>query len=169
MEDGRLTDTAGRTVSFANTIIIMTSNAGADFIQSALLAGQPIETIRAALINEQLKKYFKPEFINRLDGLIVFRPLSKVELKAVARLLVDKIAKQLAGRGINLKVSEAALDEFAEHGWDLVFGARPLRRLIQEKIDNLLAKYLLANKLDSRDTVVIEGMDSVRVEKREEF
>jgi ATP-dependent Clp protease ATP-binding subunit ClpB len=169
MEDGRLTDNMGRTVSFANTIIIMTSNAAADFVQSALLDGRTIENIRQTLINEKLKQYFRPEFINRLDGLIVFKPLDKVELVEVARLLVAKIAAKLSERGINLKVSDAALSEFAEHGYDPVFGARPLRRLMQEKIDNLLAKYLLGNKLDPRDKVVIDGIDNIKVEKREEI
>ncbi|MBI5254466.1 AAA family ATPase, partial [Candidatus Falkowbacteria bacterium] len=136
MEDGRLTDNMGRTVSFANTIIIMTSNASADFVQAALLEGRTIDEIKKVLINEKLKAYFKPEFMNRLDGLVVFAPLSREDLVEVARLLVAKVAKQLETRGITLKITDAGLAEFAEHGYDVVFGARPLRRLIQEKIDD---------------------------------
>jgi len=169
MEDGRLTDNLGRTVSFANTIIIMTSNANADFVQEQIRANVSVEQIRQVLINEKLKEYFKPEFLNRLDGLIVFKSLTKADLVKIAGLLTRKVAKNLEKRGIALKVSVAALQEFAEHGYDPVFGARPLRRLIQERVDNSLAKYLLANKLDPRDVVILDAGEQIRVEKAEQL
>lgn len=167
LDDGRLTDASGRTVDFTNCIIIATSNAGTSFIQEGLRTGTPLEQIRKNLVERELAKYFRPEFLNRFDGVVVFKPLSSGDVEQVAGLLIAKMAKGLEQKGIHLKASQPAIRELALKGFDPLFGARPLRRVIQENVDNALATYLLAGKLTRRDVVVLEPGGVVRVEKAE--
>jgi ATP-dependent Clp protease ATP-binding subunit ClpC len=167
LDDGRLTDASGRMVDFTNTIIVMTSNAGAAVIQDELNKNTSIEKIKELLLNEELRKNFRPEFLNRFDGLIVFKPLTMVEVIAIARILLAKIIKQLEEKNINLTITDGAVAELAELGFDARFGARPLRRVIQERIDNLLADYLLQGKIDKRDKITIDVGGKITVEKAE--
>ncbi len=169
MDDGRLTDWSGNTIDFTNTIIISTSNAGANYIQDELRKGTHIETIREVIITEKLKGIFRPEFLNRFDNVIVFKPLSEDNIKAIARLMIKKSQDRLLQKGIHLEVSEAALVELASLGYDPLFGARPMRRVIQDKVDDALAKYLLAGKIGRRDVVILEPGGKVRVEKAESY
>ncbi len=168
MDDGRLTDGQGRTVNFTNIILIGTSNAGTRFIQEEIRKGTPVKTIQEVLIQEKLKPYFRPEFLNRFDGVIVFKPLTKKEIAQIARLLLAELAKQLEGKGITLKVTDEAVLELAEAGFDPTLGARPLRRVIQEKVNDVLAKFLLTGKLGRRDVVILEKRGKIRVEKASE-
>lgn len=163
MDDGRLTDSSGRTVDFTNVIIIATSNAGTEVIQENLRAGIAIEAIRTRLVEEELGRYFRPEFLNRFDQIVVFRPLSKTEVVAIAALMIRQVAKRLAEKGIALEASEAAIRELADAGFDPLFGARPLRRLIQERIDDSLAKYLLTGTIGRRDRAILEAGGAIRV------
>lgn len=165
MDDGRLTDGLGRTVDFTNVILIATSNAGTDFIQKKIKENWKIEQIREKLIEEKIKSYFAPEFINRFDGVIVFKPLDMSEVVIIAKLLLKKVEQRLAGKGINLRVSEEVVSELARRGFDPKFGARPLRRAIQEGVDNTLANYLIRGKIDRRDTVILEQGGKIRIEK----
>ncbi len=165
MDDGRLTDNAGRTINFTNVILIATSNAGAYFIQEKVREKIPVEKIKEQLIEKELKPHFRPEFLNRFDGIIVFKPLGMNEVKQIARLMLKKVEKRLKDKGINLKVTDEAIVELAKAGFDPEFGARPLRRVIQEKVDNTLANYILEGKLKRRDTVVLEKGGGVRIEK----
>jgi len=169
MEDGRLTDATGRTVDFRNIILIGTSNAGAFFIQEAIKNNLSTKEIKEKLISQELKPYFRPEFLNRFDDIIVFRILTMEEIQKIARLMLNKVAKQLLEKGIILKVTDEAVVELAKQGFDPKFGARPLRRVIQEKVQNALAKYLLEGKLDRRDVAVLEPGGVIRVEKAEEI
>ena len=169
MDDGRLTDAQGRTVDFTNTIIIMTSNAGAQFIQDEINAGTAMERIKESLLNEKLKQNFRPEFLNRFDGTVVFKPLTMADVIKIARILIEKVAKRLAEKGIEFSVADEAVAELAEMGFDPKFGARPLRRVIQDRIDDALAKKLLQGELVRRDKVVYEVGGNLRVEKAQEL
>ncbi len=165
MDDGRLTDGSGKTIDFTNSIIIATSNAGALYIQEEIKKNTPIEKIKEVLINEQLNKIMRPELLNRFDGIIVFKPLGIEEVVEIARLLVKKTAKLLEQKGIGLKIEEAGLKRLAELGFDPKFGARPLRRLMQDRIENNIANKLLADELSRRDTVVIDENGEIKIEK----
>ncbi|MFH0779766.1 MAG: AAA family ATPase [Parcubacteria group bacterium] len=169
MDDGRLTDNQGRTVDFTNTIIIMTSNAGAEYIQTEIKNGAPVEQIKNFLVNEELKKNFRPEFLNRLDGIVVFKPLTLVDVIKIARIMIDKITKRLGDKGISFKATDEAIAELAEFGYDPKFGARPLRRTIEQRVDDILANYLLKGDLQRRDKVTLEAGGKIKIEKAEKI
>lgn len=166
MDDGRLTDNSGRTIDFTNVILIATSNAGSQFIQTSLREGMAIKEIKQALLNEHLQGIFRPEFLNRFDGVIVFRPLTMEDVQKIARLMLIGIAKQLEAKDIALQASDEAVLELASAGFDPVFGARPLRRVMQERVQDLLAHALLQGKISRRDTVVLEHGGTFRIERR---
>jgi len=168
-DDGRLTDSSGRTIDFTNSIIIATSNAGTDVIQQRMKEGQAIEKIRSELLEATLGRYFRPEFLNRFDDIIVFRPLTEEEIEQIASLLLAKIAKRLETRGITLRASPGALHELAQAGFDPVYGARPLRRVLQERVDNALANFLLTGQLTRRDVAVLEAGGTIRVETAQQL
>ncbi|MFV0626526.1 MAG: ATP-dependent chaperone ClpB [Alphaproteobacteria bacterium] len=150
LDDGRLTDGQGRTVDFRNTIIIMTSNLG-----SNILADAPFnEKTKESVINV-VKTHFRPEFINRVDEMIVFHKLSKVDIKDIAAIQVSKIEKKLLNKGIKLKVKDSAMGWIVENGYDAVYGARPLKRLIKNNLENKLAIAILDNKISDGDEVEI--------------
>jgi ATP-dependent Clp protease ATP-binding subunit ClpC len=169
MDDGRLTDAKGHTIDFTSTIIIMTSNAGAQYIQDEINKGTTIDKIKSHLINEELKQYYKPEFLNRFDGVVVFKPLTMTDVIQIARLMVAKVGKKLDDKGIEFSVTDEAIAELAELGFDPKFGARPLRRVIQEKIDDVLADALLKGEIKRRDKVVLHPEGQLKVEKAEEI
>jgi ATP-dependent Clp protease ATP-binding subunit ClpB len=153
LDDGRLTDGQGRTVDFRNTILILTSNLGSQFLVEPLTSAeekkqQVLEVVRAS---------FKPEFLNRLDDLVVFSALDKAELERIARLQVDRLAKRLAERRLTLEVTDAALAWLADEGNDPAYGARPLRRLVQTAIGDRLAKEILAGEVKDGDTVRVDA------------
>ena len=164
-DDGRLTDASGRTVDFTNTIIIATSNAASDIIQDSLQKKQSVDLIRRQLLTSDLKRYFKPELINRFDGVVVFTPLSMDEVVKITKLLLNKVGQTLTAKGITLRVTDAAVKELAQEGFDPLYGARPLQRAIQDKVDNALANYLLTGKLTRRDVVVLEPGGNIRIDK----
>ena len=170
MDDGRLTDNQGRTIDFTSVILIATSNAGSPAIQEGIRQGLSVEAIKDRLINVELKNYFRPEFLNRFDGIIVYKPLEQTEIETIANLMLDKIAKQLEDKhGITLEVTSEALRELAVAGFDPVFGARPLRRVIQEKVEDQLANLLLTKQVGRRDKIVLEPGGNFRVEKAREL
>jgi len=167
MEEGHLSDARGHKVDFRNTIIVMTSNIGADLIKrqsgfgfqlkadEALEEQRDYEEMRKKLL-EALKRVFRPEFINRLDNVVVFRTLNKEDIRKIVRIEVDKVAKRLGENQIALTISEAALDLIAIEGYDPDFGARPLKRVIQQKIEDKLSDTLLAGDFKDGDTVMID-------------
>lgn len=169
MDDGRLTDATGRTIDFTNTIIIATSNAGTQYVQDALKEGIDLETIKRQLMNEHLRTYYRPEFLNRFDSIVLFKPLTLDEIEQITVLMLRKVQKRLEAKGIILQASEEAVRELASIGFDPVFGARPLRRTIQEKVDDALSKYLISGKISRRDVVVLDKGGQIRIEKAEKF
>jgi ATP-dependent Clp protease ATP-binding subunit ClpB len=142
LDDGRLTDGQGKTVDFTNTIIVMTSNVGSQAIQQLAAEGASEEEFMDAT-KEALQARFLPEFLNRIDETIVFQPLRKNEIHKIVRLQLDRLEKQLAESQIRFEVSDEAIDAIAEEGYDPAFGARPLKRVIQRKLQNPLATELL--------------------------
>jgi len=165
LDDGRLTDGQGRTINFTNSIIITTSNAGALFIQESVKQNIEMEVIKQALIDEHLNKVMRPELINRFDGIIVFKPLSLENVLAIAKLMIKKIAKSLEIKGIGLVYDDDGLLKLAQAGYDPKFGARPLRRLLQDRIENEIANLILSKKLNRRDSVFINEFGEIEVEK----
>jgi ATP-dependent Clp protease ATP-binding subunit ClpB len=154
LDDGRLTDGHGRTVDFRNTVIVMTSNLGSQAIQE--MAGEEnYERIKETVM-EVVSHHFRPEFINRVDEVVVFHPLMKEQIRAIADIQIDYLRKRLTERGMQLQLSEAALDKLGEAGFDPVYGARPLKRAIQQRIENQLAQQILAGKYGTGDTIRIE-------------
>src|SRR3989338_1291716 len=169
LDDGRATDSAGRVIDFTNAIIIATSNAGSPYVQEELKKGTAIEEIKKGLLERELKQYFRPEFLNRFDAVIVYKPLTEEEIVQIARLIIAKIAKQLEAKGITFRATDEAIAELAHAGFDPQFGARPLRRVIQERVQDALANLLLTAKLSRRDVVVLEKGGQLRVEKAEKL
>lgn len=163
-DDGRLTDSVGRTVDFTNAVIICTSNAGAAYVQDAIGAGTPLDQIKTHLMEEELRAIYRPEFLNRFDGLIVFRPLSMDDVGQIAYLLVGKVAQRLEPKGIHFRAADAAIAELAQKGYDPKFGARPLRRVVQEEVENAIANALLEGRAKRRDTIVLEAGGQIKVE-----
>ncbi|CAI8864150.1 ATP-dependent chaperone ClpB [Methylocaldum szegediense] len=157
LDDGRLTDGHGRTVDFRNTVIVMTSNLGSDRIQE--LAGEENYQRMKAAVMDVVTHYFRPEFINRIDEVVVFHPLVKEQIRAISRIQIGYLQNRLADRDISLQVSEAALDRLGEVGFDPVYGARPLKRAIQHQIENPLAQDILAGKIAPGDTVSADVED----------
>ncbi|XP_059645277.1 chaperone protein ClpB1 [Cornus florida] len=155
LDDGRLTDGQGRTVDFTNTVIIMTSNLGAEHLLAGLMGKASMVNARERVMQE-VKHHFKPELLNRLDEIVVFDPLSHEQLKKVARLQMKDVAKRLAERGIALGVTEAALDVILAESYDPVYGARPIRRWLEKRVVTELSKMLVRGEIDENTTVFVD-------------
>jgi len=158
LDDGRLTDGQGRTVDFKNTVIVMTSNIGSHLIQS--MVGQPYEDIKDAVWDE-LKSHFRPEFLNRIDETVVFHGLDAQHIASIAKIQLQALRERLARMDLELDVNEPALAELAKVGFDPVFGARPLKRAIQQRIENPLSKQLLEGRFPPKTRIRV-SVDPVR-------
>lgn len=154
LDDGRLTDGQGRTVDFKNAVIVMTSNLGSDVIQN--MAGDELYDEMKEKVMEIAGQYFRPEFINRLDEVVVFHPLRQDQMRGIAEIQLGELRKRLAERDLGLEVSEAALTKLSEVGYDPVFGARPLKRAIQKSIENPLSQSLLKGEFKPNETIVVD-------------
>jgi ATP-dependent Clp protease ATP-binding subunit ClpB len=153
LDDGRLTDGQGRTVDFKNTVIIMTSNLGSHMIQS--MADQDYQVVKLAVMGE-VKSHFRPEFINRIDEVVVFHALGEANVKAIAHIQLQYLEKRLNAMDMQLKLTDAAIAEIANAGFDPVYGARPLKRAIQSELENPLAREILAGNFVAKDTIVVD-------------
>ncbi len=154
LDDGRLTDGQGRTVDFKNTVIVMTSNLGAQEIME--MAGESHEQIKEVVMRD-VREHFRPEFVNRIDEIVVFNALSAENVRAIAKIQLKQLAARMAAQTIGLEVTEAALDEIAKVGFDPQFGARPLKRAIQDRIENGIARLLLEGKAGPEDKVRVDA------------
>ncbi|MGH4025750.1 MAG: AAA family ATPase, partial [Pseudonocardiaceae bacterium] len=152
LDDGRLTDGQGRTVDFRNTILVLTSNLGSSALADASLD----ERERTDAVLALVRSHFKPEFLNRLDDLVVFHSLSTEELTSIVDIQIGQLARRLAARRLELDVTDAAREWLAMNGFDPLYGARPLRRLVQSAIGDQLAKELLAGEITDGDTVRVD-------------
>ncbi|XP_031490755.1 chaperone protein ClpB1 [Nymphaea colorata] len=169
LDDGRLTDGQGRTVDFTNTVIIMTSNLGAEHLLSGLVGQTSMQSARE-LVMREVRRHFRPELLNRLDEVVVFDPLSHDQLRKVARLQMKDVAARLAERGVAIAVSDAALDVVLAQSYDPVYGARPIRRWLEKNVVTELSMMLIKDEIDENSTVYIDAASgakglSYRVEK----
>jgi ATP-dependent Clp protease ATP-binding subunit ClpB len=155
LDDGRLTDSKGRVVDFKNTVIIMTSNVGSQFIHEASKGNLSEEDMRRA-VEQELQTKFRPEFLNRLDDVIVFHSLELSEIKKIIGIQLKRLEKVIAERGLTLEISEAAKEHLALEGYDPAFGARPLKRALQREIIDPLAMSLLEGRFKPGDTVFVK-------------
>ncbi len=153
LDDGRMTDGQGRTVDFKNTVIVMTSNLGSQMIQE--MSGNDYQAIKLAVMGE-VKTHFRPEFINRIDEVVVFHALDEKHIKSIAQIQLKYLESRLAKMEIELQLSDSALNELARAGFDPIFGARPLKRAIQSQIENPLAKNILEGKFAAKDTIKVD-------------
>jgi len=156
LDDGRMTDGQGRTVDFKNTVIVMTSNLGSQMIQQ--MEGDDYQVVKLAVMAE-VKSYFRPEFINRIDEVVVFHALDEAHIKSIAGIQLQYLTRRLAAMEMKLEVSDAALTELAAAGFDPVFGARPLKRAIQAHLENALAREILAGRFAAKDTILADFED----------
>ena len=160
LDDGRITDSQGRTVDFKNTILIMTSNIGSSYLLDGIdKDGNIEETARTAVMNE-LRMHFRPEFLNRLDETILFKPLTKDDIGNIIHLIVKDINKRLSDREISIEITPAAENYIVEEGYDPVYGARPLKRFVQKHVETLAAKMILADKVVAKDVILIDLDDN---------
>ncbi len=172
LDDGRLTDNKGRVVNFKNTIIIMTSNMGSQIIQANFEdvteknREQVMDKTQVEVV-DLLRQTIRPEFLNRIDEIILFQPLLKSEIRGIIRIQLEGLQGMVAKNGINLQFSDYAIDYLAENGFDPQFGARPLKRLIQKEITNQLSKRILAGDIDRTSPVLVDVFDGVVVFRNE--
>ncbi|MBI2913880.1 MAG: AAA family ATPase, partial [Chloroflexi bacterium] len=166
-DDGHLTDAKGRRVDFRNTVLIMTSNVGSDLIRRETALGFSVKTEESKTAQDQydkmkdkvlsaMKNVFRPEFLNRLDATVVFHALSKEHIRQIVGMQISEVEKQLSLKGVKLEMTTAALDWIGEKGYDPVFGARPLRRVIQNEIEDRLSEALLEERFHEGDTVRVD-------------
>jgi ATP-dependent Clp protease ATP-binding subunit ClpB len=156
LDDGRLTDSKGRTVDFKNTVVIMTSNLGSQFISEHVGDREAQEEA----IKATLSQHFRPEFLNRLDDIIIFQPLSKDQIKQIVTLQLTEVEQRLQQKNISLKISDSAVEHFAKIGYDPIFGARPLKRLLQHELLDELSRMIIENTIGEGDAVQIDFLKS---------
>ena len=166
LDDGRVTDSLGRTVDFKNTIIIMTSNIGSEYLLEGIDENGQIKDEARQLATNDLHAHFRPEFINRLDEIIMFKPLTKDNISGIVNLLIDDLNKRLVDKELKIELRDDAKDFIVDNGYDPAFGARPLKRYVQKTVETLVAKLILAGDLNTGDTIVIECDGSGLVAKR---
>src|SRR3954451_1730124 len=158
LDDGRLTDAQGRTVDFKNAVVIMTSNLGADRIQQHARQKEPFDELKADLM-QILQRSFRPEFINRIDDIIVFRALTAEQLHEITRLMLDRLARRLRAQRIEIAFTDEAVELLAHEGYDPEFGARPLKRTIQRMVENELSRMVLGGQVQAGDRVVVDALE----------
>merc|ERR1712159_949051 len=171
LEDGRLTDSKGRTVDFKNALIILTSNVGSHVIEKGgggfgfQLTGEEDNSYNRikTLVNEELKQYFRPEFLNRLDDIIVFRQLTKTEVKQIADIMLKDVITRALEKNIQLEVTERFKDRLVEDGFNPSFGARPLRRAIIRLVEDSIAEKILAGEVEDGDSIILDVDEEGRV------
>ena len=159
LDDGRITDSQGRTVDFKNTILIMTSNIGANYLLEGIDENGNIRKEAEDLVMNDLRNHFRPEFLNRLDETILFKPLSKANIGGIVNLIMKDLNARLADRELTVELSETAKQYIIENAYDPVYGARPLKRYVQKYVETLAAKLILADKVREKDTILIDVKD----------
>jgi len=158
LDDGRVTDSQGRTVDFKNTVIIMTSNIGSrHLMEGAVLGSSEIDDSARNAVMAELRSHFRPEFLNRVDDIVLFKPLSPREITRIVDLLAVSLAKRLEDRRIKLTLTDAAKQHVAEHGYDPVYGARPLKRYLQHEVETRIGRAIIAGDVPEGSTLTIDA------------
>ena len=160
LDDGRITDSQGRTIDFKNTIIILTSNLGSDFILEGIEQNGEISEDAKEKVQKLLKQSFRPEFLNRLDEIVFYKPLKKSEISKILELLIVDLEKRLSDKHISLNLTNEAKNYLIENGYDEVYGARPLKRFVQKKLETLIAKKILTQDILPNSKVNIDCKDN---------
>jgi ATP-dependent Clp protease ATP-binding subunit ClpB len=158
LDDGRMTDGQGRTVNFKNTVIVMTSNLGSQMIQS--MSDQDYQVVKLAVMGE-VKTHFRPEFVNRIDEIVVFHALDEKNIASIAKVQLKYLEKRLREMEMDIVFTDAAVAELAKAGFDPVYGARPLKRAIQQQIENPLSKAILEGRFGPKDTIKVDAKAGV--------
>ncbi|MBQ8554730.1 MAG: AAA family ATPase [Clostridia bacterium] len=161
LDDGRITDSQGRTVDFKNTILIMTSNLGSEYILNGIEEGGAITPEARAQVDRLLKTHFRPEFLNRIDEIVTYRPLTKGEISQIVQLMLESLNRRLADRQLRVTLTDAAMTAVIDQGFDPVYGARPLKRYLQSKVETLIARRIIAADVKPGDVLTVDvGDDS---------
>ena len=171
LDDGRITDSQGRTVDFKNTILIMTSNIGSSYLLEGIDEKGDINEQSAELVRRDLKNHFRPEFLNRLDEIIMFKPLTKENIGDIVTLMMRDLNRRLDDKEISVELTEAAKDFIIEEAYDPIYGARPLRRFLQKTVETLSAKLILSGQIGIGDTIMMdleEGRLTARLKGKKE-
>lgn len=166
LDDGRITDSQGRTVDFKNTILIMTSNIGSSFLLEGINENGDISKEASDLALNQLRASFRPEFLNRLDEIIMFKPLTKDNISSIINLQLEDINKLLADKQLNLELTDAAKELVADRAYDPSYGARPLKRYLQKNVTTLAAKLILEGNIEVDDTILIDVANDCELEAK---
>jgi ATP-dependent Clp protease ATP-binding subunit ClpB len=159
LDDGRITDSQGRTVDFKNTIIILTSNLGSSYLLDGIEEDGSISQEAQDAVMAELRRSFRPEFLNRLDEIILFRPLTRENLTNIIDLLVESLRKRLADKDLDLQLTDAAKELVIERGYDPLYGARPLRRVLQSSVETLVARTILRGDISAGSTITVDARD----------
>ena len=157
LDDGRITDSQGRTVDFKNTVIIMTSNLGSQFLLEGIKEDRTFSEGTEEKVMQQLRMHFRPEFLNRIDDIIIFKPLTKKEISHIVKLILRDLNKRLSERNIEIEFTDRALEKAADEGYDPVYGARPLKRFIQHSIETILARMIIKGDIEDGQKVLIDN------------
>ena len=165
LDDGRITDSQGRTVDFKNTVIIMTSNIGSHFLLDRQEGEEEIEEETRDIVMGQLRSHFRPEFLNRVDEIILFKPLSLQNIKEIVVKLMKELQIRLSDQQIRLSINDEAKEFIAENGFDPVYGARPLKRFIQRNVETKLARAIIAGEIrENQEVMIIVDNDEIALE-----
>ena len=156
LDDGRITDSKGKTVDFKNTILIMTSNIGSSYLLEGIDEDGNIKPEAQDMVMNDLKNHFRPEFLNRLDETIMFKPLTKANITNIIDLLVKDLNRRLADKELSVELTSAAKNYVADHGYEPMYGARPLKRYLQKSVETLAARLILSDGVDAEDTILID-------------
>ena len=159
LDDGRITDSQGRTVDFKNTILIMTSNIGSSYLLEGIDDNGNIKQENQDLVMNDLRNHFRPEFLNRLDEIIMFKPLTRDNIGGIVDLVIDSVNERLKDRELQIKLTDAAKTYVADNVYDPVYGARPLKRYIQKNVETLAARVILEGKVSMGDTITFDVVD----------
>jgi ATP-dependent Clp protease ATP-binding subunit ClpB len=156
LDDGRLTDAQGRTVDFRNTVVVMTSNIGSQYLLTGITGDGEIKEDARAAVMDELRRHFRPEFLNRVDDVVLFKPLTLPEIERIVDLLIDDLRHRLADRRLGLELTEAARRHIAAEGFDPVYGARPLRRYLQRELETRIGRALLSGDVQDGATIIVD-------------
>jgi ATP-dependent Clp protease ATP-binding subunit ClpB len=159
LDDGRLTDGQGRTVSFRNAVVIMTSNVGSQYLLDGVSPDGELKTEARELVMGELRSRFRPEFLNRVDDIVLFKPLVPAEIERIVDIMLDELRNRLAERRISLEVTDAARRHIARQGFDPVYGARPLRRFIAREVETRIGRALLGDEITEDSVVTVDVVD----------
>ena len=157
LDDGRITDSQGRTVDFKNTILIMTSNIGSSYLLDGINDQGEVSADSQKAVMADLRAHFRPEFLNRLDEIIMFKPLAKGDIEDIIAIMVANLNKRIADRELSIEVTDAAAEYIVEHGYDPMYGARPLKRFLQKNVETLVGRMILADEVRAGDVITIDA------------